>query len=82
MTPHCAPQDISDPLLAPRALRLDQVLQDPAGLTAQELNLRVCLAPARARTPASGLGDCCWRCSGGSCKRTNGSCRGSSAGWS
>lgn len=44
---HIAPHDVSDLLLAPLALRLDQELEDLAGLTAQELYLRVCLATDR-----------------------------------
>lgn len=44
---HLAPHDVSDLLLAPLALRLDQELDNLAGLTAEELHLRVSLATDR-----------------------------------
>ncbi len=44
---HIAPHDISDLLLAPLALRLDQELEAVSGLTAEELHLRVCLTTDR-----------------------------------
>jgi hypothetical protein len=44
---HIAPHDVSDLLLAPLALRLDQELENLAGLTAGELHFRVCLATDR-----------------------------------
>ncbi len=44
---HIAPHDISDLLLAPLALRLDQELEALSGVTAKELHLRICLATDR-----------------------------------
>jgi hypothetical protein len=44
---YIAPHDVSDLLLAPLALRLDQELEDLAGLTAQELHFRISLATDR-----------------------------------
>ena len=44
---HIAPHDLSDLLLAPVALRLDQELELLAGLTAEELHFSVCLATDR-----------------------------------
>ncbi len=44
---HIAPHDISDLLLAPLVLRLDQELEALSGITAKELRLRICLATDR-----------------------------------
>ncbi|MEO6204213.1 MAG: hypothetical protein ABIO67_02350 [Mycobacteriales bacterium] len=44
---HLVPHDVSDLLLAPLALRLDQELEGLDGLTAKELQLRVSLETNR-----------------------------------